>query len=119
VEGEPDVRGRPVSECKREEGGSWAALASWAGRGGGPAGEKKKEREESCWAGPRGEGERFRGLERFVFFSKTFQIFSNFKFKPFFINLFKLSKHFKASHQQTKTPCIQIMMRKHLLLLNY
>jgi hypothetical protein len=57
-------------------GGSWAALASWAGRGGEPA-AKKKEREESCWAGPRGEGERFRGLVSLVFFSKTFQIFSN------------------------------------------
>jgi hypothetical protein len=62
-----------------------AALASWAGRGGEPAGKGKKEREESCWAGPRGEGERFRGLESFWFFSfsKTFQIFSNFKFKLF------------------------------------
>jgi hypothetical protein len=60
----------------------------------GQRGKKKKEREESCWAGPRGEGERFRGLERFVFFSKTFQIFSNFKFKPFFYKSFQTFKTF-------------------------
>jgi hypothetical protein len=56
----------------------------------GRRGRGEKEREESCWAGPRGEGERFRGLVSFVFFFKNFS------------NLFKLSKHFKASHQQTK-----------------
>jgi hypothetical protein len=47
------------SEWEREEVESWAALASWAGRGGGPA-AKKKKREKSCWAGPREEEERFR-----------------------------------------------------------
>jgi hypothetical protein len=58
VGGDTDWWGRPGSECEREGGGSWAALASWAGRGSGPAGKGEKEREESCWAGPRGEGER-------------------------------------------------------------
>jgi hypothetical protein len=43
--------------------------------------KKKKEREEFCWAGPRGEEERFRGLESFGFFSF---------FKKNFSNLFKL-----------------------------
>jgi hypothetical protein len=66
-----------VAEREREgKGMEWAAGARWAGREGGPAekvrprGEgKKKEREEGCWARPRGEGER--GFGRFwrVFFS--------------------------------------------------
>jgi hypothetical protein len=119
VEGEPDMRGRPVSECKREEGGSWAALASWAGRGGGPAGEKRKRGRRAVGL-DREERERGLGVWRdLFFFPKLFKSFQTLNLNPFFINLFKLSKHFKASHQQTKTPCIQIMMRKHLLLLNY
>jgi hypothetical protein len=50
---------------------------------------KEKKREESCWAGPRGEGERFRGLESFCFFyfSKTFQTLNSNSFQ-----LFKPSK---------------------------
>jgi hypothetical protein len=73
------IGGPQLAASGRERRGSWAVLASWAGRGGGPEGKAEKEREESYWAGPRVEGERFRGLMSFVFlfFSKTFQIFSN------------------------------------------
>jgi hypothetical protein len=66
--------------------------------------KKKKEREESCWAGPRGEGERgLGGLESFGFFSKTFQVFSNFKFKLFLIfsnfqNILKLHTNKQKHH---------------------
>jgi hypothetical protein len=62
------------------------------------------------------------------FFSTILQLFKLLKFKLLF-KLFKIQtifqnfqinlKTFKALHQQTKTPCIQIMMHKHLLLLNY
>jgi hypothetical protein len=46
----------------------------------GRRGRGEKEREESCWAGPRGEGERFRGLVSFVFFfQKLFKSFQTFK----------------------------------------
>jgi hypothetical protein len=105
-----------ASGRERERRGSWAALASWAGRGGE--------------VGPRGlKGEGGRGLGFFGFFLYYFfQTHFSFLFKPFqtqnfeielFSNFSRFLKHFKASHQQTKTSCIQIMMHKHLLLLNY
>jgi hypothetical protein len=81
--------------------------------------KKRGRRGEVGPRGPKGEGE-----EGWVFFQTPF----SFLFKPFqtqnfeiefFSNFSRFLKHFKASHQQTKTPCIQIMMHKHLLLLNY
>jgi hypothetical protein len=58
---------------KGERGRCWAAAANGPEEGAGPCGEK--EREESCWAGSRGEGERFRGLESFVFFQNFSNLF--------------------------------------------
>jgi hypothetical protein len=92
----------------------------WAQREGGPTGkEKEREGEEGCWAGPRGEGERGFGK----FFLKTF---SNSHFKLLKLNSFQNTprfstflKAFKTSHKKIIKPCIQIMMHKHLLLLNY
>jgi hypothetical protein len=93
----------------------WAGGALWAKRGGvGPC-------------GPKGEGGRGLGGV-WVFLYYFFQTPFSFLFKPFqtqnfeielFSNFSIFLKHFKASHQQTKTPCIQIMIHKHLLLLNY
>jgi hypothetical protein len=53
---------------------------------------------------------------------QTFEIkllFKLFKIQTIFQNSRINLKASKASHQQTKTSCIQIMMHKHLLLLNY
>jgi hypothetical protein len=102
----------------------------------GPVGLKAREGEEGrwvahcCWAagvaGPRARKERREGEKRGVWrerFGFLFQFFSNlFNFSNFQdLNSFpKFSNHFKTfktSHKQTK-PCIQIMMHKHLLLLN-
>jgi hypothetical protein len=71
----------------------WAGGALWAERGGGPAGEKKKRREQGQAFGPRlkkkgmGRGKRGRGLESFLlsFFSNLFKlIFETFEIELFF-----------------------------------
>jgi hypothetical protein len=88
----------------------------WAGREGGPRGEKERREEgrwavHCCWAAgvaglwarkERREGEkRERGLGSFLLFSNLFKLlklnsFSNFKFKL-------ILKLFKTTHYQTKT----------------
>jgi hypothetical protein len=60
---------------ERKSGEEEVGRAGFVGRKRRWASGEKKEREESCWAGPRGEGERFRGLESFVFFPKLFKSF--------------------------------------------
>jgi hypothetical protein len=130
-----DTRAPPVSQrTKKKKRGS--GRAGPAARLDGPRGlagpRAGKERE--------GEGEGFGEFS--FFFSQPFQTF---KFKPFFkllkfkllqnfsrFKLFSKFKHFKpfqsfqnilktfkTSHKQTIKSCIQIMMHKHLLLLNY
>jgi hypothetical protein len=99
---------------ERREEGRWAAHCCWAvGVAGLRARKERREREK-----------KGRGLGSFLlsFFSNLFKlIFQTFEIELFFklFLTFQTFKHFKASHQQTKTPCIQIMMHKHLLLLNY
>jgi hypothetical protein len=88
-------------------------------RGAGPVGK-----EEGGWAGGlKGRG-GVKGLGSF-FFLNLFKSFSNFKlfskfkhFKPFASFQITL-KSFKTSHKQIIKPCIQNMIHKHLLLLNY
>jgi hypothetical protein len=80
------------------------------------------------WAGRAERGKRGEGLGSFsffVFFFNLFKSFSNFKlfsrfkhFKPF-ASFQIILKSFKTSHKQIIKPCIQNMMHKHLLLLNY
>jgi hypothetical protein len=103
------------------EGELGRALASWAGgkrSGGGLVAVLglKGERGEGVW-------------ESLLFFFKPlkFKLLFKLTFQTFEIELF--SKHskifktflkaFKTSHKQIIKPCIQIMMHKHLLLLNY
>jgi hypothetical protein len=106
-------RGRkgPVGLKAREgEEVRWVAHCCWAAGVAGPQGllgrglEKKEGRE-------RREGFGERGLVSNLFNFSNFQDLNSF---PKFSNHFKT---FKTSHKQTK-PCIQIMMHKHLLLLN-
>jgi hypothetical protein len=78
-------------------------VSGWAGWAGLLAGKKKKgpvgqKRAEMKKGGER-EGE---GEERVLFFLNSFK---------FIFQTFKL--------QSNKNPCIQIMMHKHLLSLNY
>jgi hypothetical protein len=89
---------------------------------GGPRGR----RGEVGPRGPKGEGGRGLGCFFFSFFSKPFQIFfkpflnSNLlhKFSQLFLRIFtSILRLLKPHHNQNS--CIQIMMHKHLLLLNY
>jgi hypothetical protein len=84
---------------------------------GGPRGEKER-RGWLGWA-----GREMRGREDvFVFFQTLFQLFQTFEIGLFskHSKIFKtFLKAFKTSHIQIIKPCIQIMMHKHLLLLNY
>jgi hypothetical protein len=77
------------------------------------AGEEKRERV----AGLGREREEREGFGKFSFF-----FFSNL-FKTLNLNSFQnfqnILKTYKTSHKQAIKPCIQIMMHKHLLLLNY
>jgi hypothetical protein len=104
----------------------------WAARGKRKEGGREVGRA-SCWAagvaGPRAGKERREGEKReegFGKFSSFFQTFSNSHFKLLKLNSFQNTKifktflkAFKTSHKQIIKPCIQIMMHKHLLLLNY
>jgi hypothetical protein len=86
-------------------------------------------KEEGGWAGGlKGRG-GVKGLGSFFsfffFFFNLFKTFSNFKlfskfkhFKPF-ASFQIILKSFKTSHKQIIKACIQNMMHKHLLLLNY
>jgi hypothetical protein len=113
VGGGPDMWARFVGgREERGESGGGPRPGWWAGR-------READRVRLGQAGRKGKGERVG-----VFFQTLF----SFLFKPFqtqnveielFSNFSRFLKHFKASHQQTKTSCIQIMMCKHLLLLNY
>jgi hypothetical protein len=83
--------------------------------------------------GRNGEGERKERVGGFVLslffqnlFKTPFQLFKLLNLNSFqilntssrFQSFQNILKTFKTSHKQTK-PCIQIMMHKHLLLLNY
>jgi hypothetical protein len=134
-----DTRAPSVSGWKREEDeGKEVGPREIDGpeEGVGPAG-KRKEGEKSWaarWAGKRRkagwlkerEGGR-KGFETFHFFQNLFN-FSNFlnlnsfqilNTSSLFQNFQNILKTFKTSHKQTIKPCIQLMMHKHLLLLNY
>jgi hypothetical protein len=84
----------------------WAEGRVW------PRLEKKEGRE-------RREG----GVWEIFFFKTLFKLtFQSFEIELFskHSNIFKtFLKAFKTSHKQIIKPCIQIMMHKHLLLLNY
>jgi hypothetical protein len=94
---------------------------------GGPTGkgEKRKREGEAVlgWAERRGRERVWEVLENFLFFFKIFsKLLFNFKFKlcsKHFKIFTIILKAFKTSHKQIIKPCIQIMMHKHLLLLNY
>jgi hypothetical protein len=111
----------------------------WAGREKSPTKKEKNgpraEKRKSGGGGLLGWAKR-RGRERVweVFFSffnfcfKPFQtlnsnIFLTFQtlklFKPYYSSFQIIFKSFKTSHKQIIKPCIQNMMHKHLLLLNY
>jgi hypothetical protein len=124
VGGEADERGPAASESSergevevaravktgRKDIGS--AEPFWAERGAESRGLEKKEKG------------RERGFGSFSFFKPfqtfKFKLFPKFKhFKPFFEIFQNNLQTFKTSHKQTIKPCIQIMMHKHLLLLNY
>jgi hypothetical protein len=57
---------------------------------------QRRKRKRGRRAVGLGREERERGLGEFCFFFKNFS------------NLFKPSKHFKASHQQTKHPAFKL-----------
>jgi hypothetical protein len=122
-----------VAERKREgKGMEWAAGARWAGREGGTAEKdwaeqgREKEREGGGllgWAERRGRERVWEVLESFLFFETFFKLlnlnsFQNLNTSSLFQSFQNILKTFKTSHKQTIKPCIQIMMHKHLLLLN-
>jgi hypothetical protein len=137
-EGRADGRARIVSGWKRGgEGKELRRRVNWAarreGKGSGPKGEQAGGLVglHGLKGGRDGFGEFFFSFFKHFSTFQTFEIqtpfqnFSRFKlfpefkhFKPFqsFQNILKT---FKTSHKQTIKPCIQIMMHKHLLLLNY
>jgi hypothetical protein len=122
VEGSgPDARARPVSERRRGKK-KWAT--------GGVLGRKRESRPRGVrWAagfGPKGRGGLGFCLFIYFFFQTFFKPFqthiSNFEIELFskHSKIFKIFlKSFKISHKQIIKPCIQNMMHKHLLLLNY
>jgi hypothetical protein len=69
------LTGGPQLAAREKSGEEEVGRAGFVGRKRRWASGEKKEREESCWAGPRGEGERFRGLESFVFFQNFSNLF--------------------------------------------
>jgi hypothetical protein len=121
----------------RRESGPAAVLVGWkrrwaargkgkeGGRGGGP---RRLLGRRGCWATAgkerREKEKRGRGLGNFLLFflnlfKLTFQTFEIELF-PKHSKIFKtFLKAFKTSHKQIIKPCIQIMMHKHLLLLDY
>jgi hypothetical protein len=106
----PDSRVPPVSvrRKKKRRGGSAgpAGLWSWAAGPLRAQGKRKRKRPAGLdWMRAERIEEREREKKGFSFFSFKF-FFSN-----SFFQTFKL--------QSNKNPCIQIMMHKHLLFLNY
>jgi hypothetical protein len=89
----------------------------WAAQVSGPSwasGDKRAGREKG----------RERGWEGFLLvflnlFKLTFQTFEIELFSKHSKIFRTFLKAFKTSHKQIIKPCIQIMMHKHLLLLNY
>jgi hypothetical protein len=107
-----DWKRRWAARGKRKEGGREVGRAScWAAGVAGPrAGKERKE------------GEREEGFEQFCFSNLYKFTFQTFEIELFSKNskIFKtFLKAFKTSHKPIIKPCIQIMMHKHLLLLNY
>jgi hypothetical protein len=101
--------GRWAARERKEKGGK---EVGW--REVGPCGEK----ERRGWLGWAGLEERREGEKRY-FFQTLFQTFEIGLFSKH-SKIFKtFLKAFKTSHKQIIKPCIQIMMHKHLLLLNY
>jgi hypothetical protein len=60
--------GPRLAASGRERSRSWAALASWAGREGGPAEKRGRERGGLRGFGPKGRGEGFGSFLFFLFF---------------------------------------------------
>jgi hypothetical protein len=93
----------------------------WSQREGGPTERKKKERGRRIAGLGREERDR-EGLGSFLFlnlFKLTFQTFEIELFSKHSKIFRTFLKAFKTSHKQIIKPCIQIMMHKHLLLLDY
>jgi hypothetical protein len=98
-----------------ERRGTGAGGPAWAESSAGRGGEEELGRGEGRWA----------GLDRFSFFV-FFQNLLNHTFKPFlnqiftqlFTNYFTIILRLLKPHH-SQNSCIQIMMHKHLLLLNY
>jgi hypothetical protein len=97
----------------------------------GPEEEVGRGERVGRWA-KREEGrERDEVLFSFLFFQNLFKTlfqlfkllnlssFQNLNTSSLFQNFQNNLNTFKTSHKQTIKPCIQIMMHKHLLLLNY
>jgi hypothetical protein len=129
--------GHAVNTGRMRERGRKKAGGCYLGwkKGGGPHGKEKKRGRRDVGrreVGPRGEKERrgwlgWAGLEKRregekrYFFKHFFQLFQTFEIGLFskHSKIFKIIlKAFKTSHKQIIKPCIQIMMHKHLLLLN-
>jgi hypothetical protein len=96
------LRGPEEEVGRRVSGPSWASGDKRAGR------EKGRERG---W-----EGFLLVFLNLFKLTFQTFEIELFSKHSKIFRTFLKA---FKTSHKQIIKPCIQIMMHKHLLLLNY
>jgi hypothetical protein len=115
----------------------WAKRGSWAAHWlirPEEKGEGRRNGPRAAYGGAaRAGGLKGRGAVKGLgsFFFNLFKSFSNFKlkhlfnfstlklFKPYFSSFQIILKTFKTSHKQLIKPCIQNMMHKHLLLLNY
>jgi hypothetical protein len=96
-----------VAATKKKKGGRrvWAGgVRSWAGWAGLFAGKRRKGLRPEMVAGQRSRRKGGREREGFC---------------PFFLNFFQIHFSNIQNSNQTKNPCIQIMMHKHLLSLNY
>jgi hypothetical protein len=126
VGGGADMRGQAVSHW-RKKGGGVLGRGEEMGREREVGRREKKKKERGRRAAGLGRDEGVKGLGFCLFFLNLFRTFSNSHFKLLKLNSFqntpRFSKHFfksfKTSHKQIIKPCIQNMMHKHLLLLNY
>jgi hypothetical protein len=110
VGGDPDMRAPLAAGERGEKRGRVLGRVGRKWRGdSGHAGRKRR------WTGEVGRGLSW--LDRFGFFSVLFFFQTLFKFKSFTQIFTSILKLLKPHHSQNS--CIQIMMHKHLLLLNY
>jgi hypothetical protein len=90
----------------------------------GPEEELDRGERKGRWAKREKRKRGERGLGFLFLFLNLFKLlnlnsFQNLNTSSLFQNFQNNLKTFKTSHKQTIKPCIQIMMHKHLLLLNY